>query len=327
MARSLSLRAAGQRLFANWAARRQGSKHPPLILNHRQIYILPTRTGIGFGVLLGVIWIGSLNYSLNLGYVLAFWLAACGLLSMFWCFRNQSGLNISYGVIQPVFVGQMAQFPLLLNNPDNVPRSGIELSWGDALLGECEITARGQSEIMLPLPATQRGWLHPGRATLANRQPLGLFRAWSYLHLDWACLVYPQPEANPPALPDSPDHLSTAGQYSSGDDDFFALRGHVPGDSPKHVAWRQAARDGVLRTKQYAGGSGHRVWLDYDALPGNLDTESRLARLTAWILLADASGCDWGLRLPGQQLPLNRGPAHRDACLQQLALFGLEGTP
>ena len=208
MARSLSLRAAGQRLFANWAARRQGSKHPPLILNHRLIYILPTRAGIGFGVLLSVIWIGSLNYSLNLGYVLAFWLAACGLLSMFWCFRNQSGLSISYGVIQPVFVGQMAQFPLLLNNPDNVSRSGIELSWGDALLGECEITARGQSELVLPLPATQRGWLHPGRATLANRQPLGLFRAWSYLHLDWACLVYPQPEANPPALPDNPDQLS-----------------------------------------------------------------------------------------------------------------------
>jgi uncharacterized protein (DUF58 family) len=146
-------------------------------------------------------------------------------------------------------------------------------------------------------------------------------------HIQSKAFHHPQPEANPPALPDNPDQLSTAGQYSSGDDDFFALRGHVPGDSPKHVAWRQAARDGVLRTKQYAGGSGHRVWLDYDALPGNLDTESRLARLTAWILLADASGCDWGLRLPGQQLPLNRGPAHRDACLQQLALFGLEGTP
>src|SRR5574343_303530 len=144
MARSFSLRNAGQRLFANWAAKRQGSQRPPLILNHRLVYILPTRAGFGFGVLLGVIWIGSLNYSLNLGYVLAFWLAACGLLSMFWCFRNQSGLSISYGANQPVFAGQTAQFPLLLSNPDALLRSGIELSWGDAILGECDINASGQ---------------------------------------------------------------------------------------------------------------------------------------------------------------------------------------
>ena len=138
--------------------------------------------------------------------------------------------------------------------------------------------------------------------------------------------MYPQPELNPPALPDSPDQLTPAGRYSSGDDDFFALRGHVPGDSPKHVAWRQAARDGVLRTKQYAGGSTHRVWLDFDALPASLDTESKLARLTAWVLLAHASGCDWGLCLPGQQLPMDRSLTHRDACLRQLALFGLDST-
>ena len=82
----LSLRAAGQRLFANWAAR--GVKARNIAIDSQSPADLhpATRTGIGFGVLLGVIWIGSLSYSLNLGYVLAFWLAACGLLSMFWCF-------------------------------------------------------------------------------------------------------------------------------------------------------------------------------------------------------------------------------------------------
>lgn len=318
------LQTMAQRRFAQWAARRQGTTRPPLVLNHRQIYILPTRAGVGFAMLLLIIWIGSLNYSLNLGYMLAFWLAGAGLLSMFQCFRNQSGLTIRYGAIKPVFAGQMAQFPLLLHNPDRQPRSGIELEWPGAPRQIADIAANGNADITLGHPAPQRGWLRPERLTLANRQPLGLFRAWSYIHLDWACLVYPQPEATPPALPESPDQLNDSGQQTLGQDDFFGLREHQPGDSPRHVAWRQAARDGVLRTKQYAGGSRRRIWLDYAALPATLDRESRLSRLAAWVLAADAASVDWGLRLPGQELPLGRGEAHRDACLQQLALFGLD---
>lgn len=316
------LRARLRTQFAHWAARRQGSTHPPLVLNHRQIYILPTGAGIGFGVLLLVIWVGSLNYSLNLGYLLGFWLAGTALLSMLQCFRNQSGLQIGYGAVQPVFAGQLAQFPLQLRNPDRQARPGIELEWPDMPRQIADISPAGTTDVCLTQPAHRRGWLRPGRLTLANRQPLGLFRAWSYIHLDWACLVYPQPEAAAPSLPEAPDQLSDSGQQAAGQDDFFALREHRPGDSPRHVAWRQAARDDILRTKQYAGGSRRRVWLDYAALPSSLQREARLARLTAWVLAAAADDVDWGLRLPGQELPLQRGDAHRDACLRLLALFG-----
>lgn len=319
-----SLRHAARNRFAKWAASRQGSARPPLRLDHRQIYILPTRAGIGYGLLLLTIWIGSLNYSLNLGYLLGFWLAGVGLLSMLQCFRNQSGLVIRYAAIRPVFVGQTAQFPLQLHNPDARPRPGIELQWPDSPLRNGDIAANGDCDVLLDHPARQRGWLRPGRLTLANRQPLGLFRAWSYVHLDWACLVYPQPETLPPPLPEAADQPQDNGRQLLGQDDFFGLREHQPGDSPRHIAWRQAARDGVLRTKQYAGGSRRQIWLDYTTLPAGLNQEERLSRLTAWVLQAERENVDWGLRLPGEEIPLGRGETQRETCLRQLALFALE---
>lgn len=313
--------------FVRWALRRQGQAQPTLTLTHRQIYILPTRAGIGFAVLLLLIWIGSLNYALNLGYLLAFWLAGVGLQSMLDCFRNQSGLAIHCSQAEAVFVGQTARFPIHIHNPGKLARTGIELAWPDHPANISDLPACTVTTLLLDYPATRRGQLRPGRLTLANRQPLGLLRAWSYAPLDWQCLVYPAPEPAPPPLPGAPAD-GPIGASQPGHDDFFALREHIPGDSLRHVAWRQAARDDILRTKQFAGGTPATHWLDYTDCPPSLDLEAKLSRLTAWVLAAEAAGDNWGLRLPGQTLQQGRGPGHRDAALVMLALFetGLTST-
>ena len=40
----------------------------------------------------------------------------------------------------------------------------------------------------------------------------------------------------------------------------------------------------------------------------------------AWVLLAEAQELDYGLRLPGSERQPEGGPAHRQACLEALAL-------
>jgi len=62
------------------------------------------------------------------------------------------------------------------------------------------------------------------------------------------------------------------------------------------------------------------LWLDWDSLPHS-DTETRLSQLCRWVLDAEAGSCRYGLRLPGQHIPLNRGDAHKHLCLQALALY------
>ncbi|MFZ3124074.1 MAG: DUF58 domain-containing protein, partial [Acidovorax sp.] len=63
----------------------------------------------------------------------------------------------------------------------------------------------------------------------------------------------------------------------------------------------------------------HELWLDlaHAALPGH---EARISRLTAWVLQADRLGIDYGLRLPALELAPDTGAAHRQRCLEALAL-------
>ena len=65
-----------QALRAWWQARLP--RTDTLVLTQRNIYILPTHAGFMFAVTLVVMLLASINYQLNLGYVLTFLLAGSG---------------------------------------------------------------------------------------------------------------------------------------------------------------------------------------------------------------------------------------------------------
>jgi uncharacterized protein (DUF58 family) len=62
------------------------------------------------------------------------------------------------------------------------------------------------------------------------------------------------------------------------------------------------------------------LWLDWAATAGRGDTETRLSLLTGWVLAAEREQYRYGLRLPGRLIAPDSGAAHRDACLEALAL-------
>jgi len=49
--------------------------------------------------------------------------------------------------------------------------------------------------------------------------------------------------------------------------------------------------------------------------------EARLSRLAAWTLAAERVGSDFGLRLPGLEIPPEGGEVQRRHCLEALALW------
>nr|WP_184036441.1 DUF58 domain-containing protein [Chitinivorax tropicus] len=295
----------------------------PIELTHRKIFIIPSRFGAGFALLLLILLVGSLNYDLSLGYVLAFWLVGIGHASMYHCFRNQSRLRLRYGKAQPVFAGHPARFEIVIDNPTQHARRALNLAATGAEPVMADVPAQGNADVQLELPTHQRGYLLLPRLTLSNRYPLGLFYAWSYAEFDVRCLVYPAPEQGT-ELPPPSGNGKLGKRQGDGFDDFAGLRPHRPSDSPRHIAWKYAARDEGLYTKQFSGESSGRMWLDWQQMPAGMGVEARLSRLTAWVLLADQSGLEYGLRLPSKEFAPNAGPAHRHQCLQALALFGLE---
>jgi uncharacterized protein (DUF58 family) len=87
----------------------------------------------------------------------------------------------------------------------------------------------------------------------------------------------------------------------------------------KSVVWKKVGKTDELVSRDSQQAQRRELWFDFAAC-GVADVEARLARLAAWVLLADKLGLDYGLRLPGVLLRPDTGQAHRRRCLEALAL-------
>ncbi len=295
-----------------------------IILVQRRIFILPTRQGFALAAVLVLMLLGDINYSLSLGYILTFLLAMMAVMSMLHTFRNLAHLEIRAGRAEPVFCGENARFMLHFHSPRPPARYQLCLRPSDGTGQpplQFGVSAREESVITFPLNATQRGWLPLGKLTLYTEFPLGLFHAWSYLHFDTRCLVYPKPLPSAPLPPgDAPE--GTGKRMLAGDDDFAGLRKYVAGDAMPRIAWKAFAREQGLQVKQFSTPAGEELWLDFAVAPDNT-TEEKLARMARWVLDAETQGLRYGLRLPDGEVPAGSGLAQRDECLRRLALFDL----
>ena len=314
-----------RRRTRKWAAKRHGIDSDPTVLSGRRIYIVPSRLGLAYALMLFAMFLGAMNYANNLALTLTFVLGSVGLTAMHYCQRNLAGVRVCSAACEPVFAGQQASFRIALENAAPLPRHELAIAneHGSATPVRIEPASRTVLEIRMPAP--QRGYLELDQFEILTRYPFGMFRAWAYLHMRVRCIVYPRPCE--PGTPPPPLETDTGGAQdrARGDEDFAGLRGFHPGDSPRHIAWKAYAREQGLHVKVFAGTAVTSHMFDWHRLEG-LDAEARLSQLCRWIEDAHAAGHAFGLRLPGNELQPNIGPAHRERCLTALALFDLEAA-
>ncbi len=255
--------------FRQWLFRLGRDERLPVVLTQRRIFIIPTRIGVLFSIVLMVMLIGAINYNLSLGHALVFLLAGHGLVAMVHTFRNLIDLRLAPGRADPVFAGETAHFTVSLDNPRRHDRFALELAFGNHDGVSIDLPAGERVTANIPCLAPKRGRLKPGRITLSTRFPLGLFYAWSYPHPPLSCLVYPKPLETP--LPQASAIASDEQQHSEpGHEDFSGLRLRQPNDSPRHIAWKAVARDFAHRpllVKQFSGGASEELWLDWTLTP------------------------------------------------------------
>jgi uncharacterized protein (DUF58 family) len=294
-------------------------------LGQRNIYILPTRAGLTYAATLVVMLLAAINYQLNLGYALAFMLTGAALVSMHITHSNLRGLTLHLRPVEPHHVGQTAALEVVLTNPGR-RRHGLALMFEDrGLHGKasawCDVAAGGQTRATLSFLPRQRGWHDTPTLVLATVFPFGLFRAWTIWRPAARVLAWPQPEDPPQALPAAVSRSGGERDARRGTgSELDGVRPWRRGDSMRQVAWKKVARSGELVSRETAGSAALELWLDWSQTPGR-DTEQRLSRLTAWVLMASREGVDVGLRLPQVTLPLGQGDAHRMAALRALAEF------
>ena len=298
-----------------------------LLLTQRNVYILPTRAGLMFGVTLVVLLLASINYQLSLGYVLTFLLAGSGVVSMHVTHNTLRGLTLHLRPPGAVFAGTPALLDITLTSP-GAARFGIGLrmeSTPAATLSWTDVPQGGQAHAQVSFVPQLRGRYQVPALSAETRFPLGLFRAWSVWRPEAQVLVYPQPEQPAAALP--PAHATPGGptaRRSADGGEVEGIRGYRRGDPLKLVVWKKAARSletgGDLVSRDTSASVQQQLWLDWQQC-GSLAPEDRLSRLTAWVLAADRGGAEYGLRVPGEETAPSLGDAQRKRCLEALALW------
>jgi uncharacterized protein (DUF58 family) len=240
---------------------------------------------------------------------------------MFVCYGTLLGLRLHMQPPQPLFAGALAVLDIQLSNARRAPRYAIGMALADtAHWAWADVPAQGEATLQIGFQPARRG-LHPAPVlTVETRYPLGTFRVWTVWRPAAQVLVYPAPEPLPPPLPPG-EPRSGAGQSGSAraTGEFDGVRAYQRGDPMKLVVWKKFAKSGELVSRDTQQMQRQQLWLDF-ARAGALGTEARLSRLTAWVLAADAQQLDYGLRLPGVEIPPDGGAAQRLRCLEALAM-------
>src|SRR4051812_15310830 len=151
-------------------------------LNQRNIYIVPSRAGLAFGLTLLLLLVVSINYQLSLGFALTFLLAGSAAASMQMTHGSLRGLTLHLKPLVPAFDGDAAVLEMVVTNPGRARLGmgfGLDLGKRPLPLAYAVIAAQGQTSVHL-------GWLAPGRGLhglplvrVESRYPFGLFRAWT----------------------------------------------------------------------------------------------------------------------------------------------------
>jgi uncharacterized protein (DUF58 family) len=287
----------------------------------RQIYILPTSTGLWYATAVMVMFIGSLNYQNNLGLLFAFFLIAVGITAMHHCWFNLLGLTVTVRPGPPVFAGDITTFEVVIRN--ETTRSRYDLRLGGLPEGLLAVCLEGLEQRILPCgrPTRRRGWLQLHQVTLETRHPMRLFRAWCYVGTRAVALVYPNPASLAPPLETfGGGSVSASPASGNGRDDYLGPRPYHRGDSPRHLDWKALARERGLIVKQFGAEGGQDLWIDWAQL-ATPDAEIRISLLARQVLEAATANLRFGLRLPGVEVALGHGEAHYGSCLKELALW------
>ena len=299
-------------------------RDPPVTeLRPGRVYILPTGVGVVFAIMAFAMLLGSMNYNNNLSFVLTFLLVGVGFVAMHQCQRNLVGLELSFAGTEPVFAGQAAQFRIAVTNRSKNPRQRIRL-YLDEYYSNITDLQPGESQILVLPVKTTRAWLGQcwSVSACARCSRSSCFAPGPGLHMEPRGLVYPRAadeSAGTTAVAHGTRAIASttpAAKKTSRDcasSMSVTRRATSPGKPMRATA--------SLLSKQFAGADMSSQWFDFDESRCG-DLEERLSILTRWIVDADRTREDYGLRIPGQSFPPSHGEAHRRRCLEALALYG-----
>ncbi len=322
--------------FDTWLKRRvPSSSHHKL--SRRNIFIMPTRFGFAYLFFVFILFLLATNYQNNIIMLMSYLLTSLFISVMMHSFYNFSGLGFKSIAKYSGFAKQAINIPVTITAKKQ--HFDLTLSFANqhkqpqTYLEQCP---EGNSEVILPYLANQRGVADLGRIKISSEYSFGLFVSWAVLDFSHQITVFPQPKKindnQYRRTGSDADNILTTNpvNQSAGLDDFSELKSYVLGESKARIAWKQFARGQGRYTKHYQNQQGSLYWLKLTDMP-NSNLETQLSFLCYLVL--EYSHCEqqFGLDLAanGKTIDINKnekvepdsGLAHQTRCLTALANF------
>lgn len=306
-----------QRLYQrywHWLGRYLDKKQPrsdSVTLSQKLIFILPSRYGCWFMLLIALLYLLGTNYQNNLILLVSYLLLSIFLLCIVLCYQNLAGLSISCKAPAELFAGENGVISIQLGQNKN--HVMLQLNF---LQQDIVSVNQSAETLSLPLKATKRGQYTLPRIKIKSYYPFGLWRSWSYVALQQHYWVYPQP-----VNAEHKQLLASSAATGTPEPAEHSIDAYRSGDNLRYLLWKRLARDPynpVIRREQH-NPVAEPDWVEVPACSG--DALERELSIACWRLMAlEQSGRQYGLKLNANTITQSQGAQHLQRCLQALAL-------
>lgn len=296
------------------------------------IFIFPSKFGVVFCFLCGLLFVLGTNYRNNLMLLLSYFLLSIFLVNLLISYSNFTRLKVQLGKVTSVFAGNDCPLPLWLG--DSNCKNIAELNCSGKLhfrFWQSQVQRSIEAElhsnpVVLNLETSYRGFQTLPRITIESFFPLGLFRCWTHIRFGNKVLVYPSPIATELTLHNQQSGDEEALDMDSivGNNDFDALKNYEAGESLNRVAWKLVAKGGEMMTKQFSDSFNSTIWLDIKHFQSE-GLETALSKMTWLVIQLTQRQVSFGMRLEKEEVAPETGNQHMDRCLQLLATFKVKG--
>jgi len=289
-------------------------------LGNRNIFILPSRFGLSYLILVFILFLLGTNYQNNVIILLSYLFASLFISAMLQSFFNLSGLTLHCHQQISTYAKQPATFALTIDSEK--PRYTLSFQFPNQEKYQHKKLDTGTSLLNIPYCSIKRGISLPGRLRISSEYSLGLFICWT--QLDFGCEVISYPEQH--TFHDLQSSLLTHQEDErgmkvvEGGDDYGDLRQYKSGESLSQVAWKHLARGQGWLSKTNQQQQGRDVWLTLHHLP-SANIEVKLQILCYLVREQYKKEQRWGIDLGNEKVFPDSGKKHLIRCLTMLAYY------
>ena len=278
-----------------------------ITLHHKNLWIVPTSSGVWLLFFWFILLLASVNYQNNLGFIMVFVIAVVGVLSILMSFFNLKQRTFQLQREQWLFANQRSQLEIYSKAPKKTYRMGWSIAGEQGLCPTLEDEA-----LKLPFTPKARGKQRLPHIELGSLFPFGWLHARLRWQIEESVLVFPEPIIGPK------QQAFTESEIGGGQPEPHYPREYTPGDPLKNIQWKRAHPHKPLSVLSTSTQDSEEL-LSYKAYPG-VPFETMLSYLTAAVLAHHQGHEAFALELPSITLGPDQGLDFTRECLHALAI-------